>query len=451
MMQRVGESYSSIIRLWIPELISATLLFTLPILLDSFLIAQLDSRTMYGALGVANNLLHVLTKLAEAISIATIATIGKYNGSQEYEKAGKSLGDAFWTTIIMGMIPAVILFFFSKQIYLLLNVPNNMAIIGSPFLKLRAIGVFLSFIYLSFFGFMRGIKNTRTPMNIYIAGIIAFVVFDYILILGCCGFPQMGLLGSAIATIVQYAIMVILGIIHILYTKEYRKYFPQAFYRFFSKEGSSKIVRLSIPIMIDKVSLAYAYVYLNSQINPLGKNAIASFNLIKDLERLAFLPGIAFATVLTFLVSNAIGAGDVDGARSTIRRVLILTALGVGMVIAFLCIDPGYVMSWFDRRELFSPFAAKVFPFISLLVVFDFAQLIFASALRGAGDVYSVMIIRFLACTAFFYPLSFFISSLSISNEMIRFIATYSAVYITTGVMGFFFYLRLRGKKWYTK
>ena len=54
----------------------------------------------------------------------------------------------------------------------------------------------------------------------------------------------------------------------------------------------------------------------------LGPTAIATFDIIKNLERSAIMPAGAFAQVVTLLVSNRIGAGDYNGAKANIVKIL---------------------------------------------------------------------------------------------------------------------------------
>src|SRR5207248_8143986 len=95
-----GETYSEILQYWAPELISSAILYTLPLLLDSLIVAQLGSTSTYGILGVANNFLHMLTKAAESFSVATLTLVGMRNGAKEYNKVGETVGNAFWATFI---------------------------------------------------------------------------------------------------------------------------------------------------------------------------------------------------------------------------------------------------------------------------------------------------------------------------------------------------------------
>lgn len=446
-----GDSISSILYYWLPEMISNTILISLPPLIDSYIIASLKSTTTYGALGMTNNFLHFLIKLAEAIPVASIAIMGRHNGAKDYKKCGEDLGDAFWTTTIIGISLSTIIFFGASSIFQLLGVPAKMSLKGVPFLQLKSIGILLTFISLSFFAFMRALKNTKIPMMIYLIGMGIFVSFDYMLVLGKFGFSPMGLNGSAIATIIQYIIMISISIGYILLNKDYKKYFTKLFINYFNIHRVKKLIGLSLPIMIDKGSLAGSYVVLSRMIALMGKYAIASYDVIKNLERFAILPAVGFAQIIIFLVSNRLGAKDPEGARSDIKKVM---GLALGMLIftlGFLCINSKYLVSFFDPKNKFTFLAAPALVFISFFVIFDFIQLILAGALRGAGDVKTVMKIRFFSCTLFFLPIVYLLEKLPIQNQVLKFVLIYGSFYLNTGLIGIFFLKRIKTTKWQNK
>lgn len=446
-----GDSIKDILFYWLPEMISNAMLVSLPPIIDSYLVASLQSTNTYGALGMANNFLHLLTKFGEALPVAAIAIIGRHNGAQEYEKCGKDLGDAFWTTTLIGLAQFLLIFTFAGNIFGWLGVPEKMIQYGVPFLQMKAIGILLIFMSLSFFAFMRGVKNTKTPMTIYIIGMGVFILFDYVLVLGKFGFSPMGLMGSATATIIQYSVMISLSIWYVLTNKEYKKYFKELFIKVFSIKGAGRMLNLAWPIMIDKSSLAISYVWLSKMIAPMGKYAISSFNIIKDLERFAFLPAVGFAQIIIFLVSNQLGAKNPEGAKNNIKKVMILTASMLTVSLTILCVGSHFFVSLFDPKNKIGSIAAPALIFISILVVFDFVQLILAGALRGAGDVKTVMFGRFFCFFGFFIPVSWFISNLDITNQVLKFTLLYGAFYVTTGLVGLVFLYRIKTPKWQHK
>lgn len=446
-----GETIPQILLYWFPELITAMILITLPPIVDSYVVANSQTLTSYGALALATNFLYTLTKFAEAIPVASIAIVGRFNGAKQYAKCGIELGTTFWTTTLFGLTQFVIVMFGAEAIYRWLGVSGDMVAIGAPFLRLKSIGILLVFSLLSLIGFMRAVKNTHVPMIINITGMASFVFFDVALVLGKFGFPTLGLNGSAIATIIQFSIMNVIALGYILLNPDYNKYFKKMFFSIFQFKRAFHLLNLSWPIMIDKMSFALCYVWLTKMLATMGTTAITTFDVVKNLERFAFLPAIAFAQVITFLVSNRLGAQDYEGAKNTIKKVLLLTGLTLGVTITILCLKARYFVGMFDPKNLFTDFGSAVLPMISLLVVFDFVQVIFAGALRGAGDVKTVMRVRFLSCALFFFPTSYLASKFPTTNNNIKFILIYGCYYLTTAIMSICFLKRVMSNKWQKK
>jgi putative MATE family efflux protein len=443
-----GESVVDILKYWYPELITTMILQSLAPIVDSFFIAQLGSLTTYGAMGMAASFLHTLFKWSEVVPVAATAVIGRHNGAQEFEKCGNDLGDTFWTTFLLGFLQLALIGWGAVALFHWIGVPEDMVSIGATFLRLKSIGVLLTFTFIGFVGFMRGIKNTRIPMIINLSGILIFILFDYLLIFGKFGFPALGINGSSIATIIQYGSMNLMIICYILFKTEYKKYFSKLFFFSFNMKHSLHLLNLSWPILVDKSAVAMSYVWLAKMIAPMGKVAISSFDVIIKLERFAILPAAAFAQVITFLVSNRLGAQDPDGATSNIKKVLMLASVFVFTTLITLCINSEYFVGIFDPKNQFTSIAAAALTPISLLVIFDFIQLVLAGALRGAGDVKTVMWGRALACSLFFVPVSWFMHQLPIESVSTKITLIYGSFYVTTAVMGIIFLARMKSHKW---
>lgn len=445
-----GESYSRIIRYFIPEFITALVLYSIMYFYDAWLIAHLKSTSMYATVGVTNTLMHLITKMAEGFSVATIVIAGQYNGKGELKLVGKTLTDAFWVTALTGGIVATFLYFGANWIYVWYGVPTSLIELGTPYLKARALAIFCMYIYFAFIGFLRGIKNTRAPMIIFILGGIIFCFFDYVLIFGTCGFPEMKLQGSAMASVLQYASMMIFSMVYILSKKEYRKYGFSLFSSLRS-DNVRHLLEISWPVMLDKSTLALAYLWLGAMLNPLGVNIIASYSVIKDLERFAIVPAAALAQVITFLVSNSYGNKDWEGIKSNIKKIIFLASVLVFGILMIFSLWPEFFIGIFDKKGDFTAFSAKIFPLLSVLVFFDLLQLILAGALRGAADVKMVMFTRIAVILFFFMPTSSLIAYITIENVALKFFLIYGSFYIGSAIMSVVYIYRFRSERWKIK
>ncbi len=445
-----GEHYGKIVRYFVPEFITNFLLYAMPFWLDAAFVGSLSSTSTYATLGITNSFLHLIIKVGEALSVGTLVLSGQFNGRDSFEDAGRAMRDAFWLTTLIGITFGSMLFFGASFIYSWYGVEPEIVSLGVPFLRLRAIGVLCMFIYLALVGFLRGIKNTRTPMKIFIFGSLLFVFFDYVLIFGKWGFPEMRLQGSALATVIQYSSMMVIALGYVLFNKKNRKYGISLFSGLTDVSYIKHLLTLSWPVVMDKAIMAWAYVWLGKMIASMGTSGVAAFCVVKDMERFSFLPAIAFAQVITFLVSNDVGVKNWDSVKSNVKKVLLLATSMVIAILVFFIYYRAQIVAIFDKKGEFSDLAMQAFPLLSIFIIFDLLQLILSGALRGAGNVHIVMVVRLVTCFCYFVPVSYVLSQWNIENAALKLVLIYGSFYLGNALMSIWYIRRFRGEGWKT-
>lgn len=442
-----GESWGTLIRYWYPELITLFITTALPPLFDAYCVSWLSSLGDYSTLGIATNFVHMLIKFSEALPVAAIAIIGRYNGAKEYRSCGQEFITTIWTVALIGGVIAGSICFGASHVYEWLGLPAHLIERGIPFLQLRALSLFLAFLFFACTGFLRAIKNTYTPMLITLLGTGVYMGVSSATIFGWGPIPACGLYGPAWAAIAQQSVMLTVVIISLMREKTAAKYFASLSLFSLNLGHMGRILFLALPVMIDKTALSFAYVWLARSVAPLGEHAIATFDIIKNLERAAIMPAAAFAQVITFLVSNRIGARDPEGAYANTLKVLFLTTCIVGVSIGILVIGAPYFVTFFSPDESITLFAIPMLRTMSIFVIFDFVQLILAGALRGAGKVYTVMVGRFAGAILFFVPASIIVTAYAPESTYLTFGMIYGLFYINTAVMGGFFFWHLQRER----
>ncbi len=448
---RNGDGFVKILSYFFPEFVTAIILYSLPLLIDARWIAHLQSTSAYATVGITNTLLHSIIKIAEGLSVGTIIMTGQLNGMGEHKQVGKALVNAFWTTVVVGIFVSIGLYLGAYRLYAWYRLPPAMIVLGAPFLRIRALGIFFTFIYFALIGFMRGIKDTCTPMNIFLVGCLLFLFFDYALIFGVWGFPALGLMGSAYASVIQAMIMCALALFYVVKNSKLKQYEIRFFSVFTSWHSVVELCKLSLPVVIDKAALSWSYVWLGYCLAPMGTCVLASFAVVKDLERFALLPAIAFAQVITFLVSNDYGRHEWEGIKTNCKKIIFMSSVSVFAILYFCSLWPTEIIRMFDFKGEFTLFAAKMFPVVSILAFFDVLQLILSGALRGAANVQVVMWTRLLVCVGFFAPLSYLISRIDTPHILIKCVLVYSCLYVGNAVMGLVYIRRFRAEAWKKK
>lgn len=441
-----GHTIFAILRYFYPELITTILLYGL-IYIDNYFISQLAISAGYTTLGYTNMLFQFITKIAEGFSVGMVILCGYYNSKDEYKNVGSAVSDAFWATSFIGTVIALALFFGASIIYNFFQIPQEMVSLGVPFLRLRAIGVLFNFIYFALLGFFRGIKNTKIPMYLFMTGSTLFVFFDYVLIFGKLGFPKMGFMGSATASVIQYSIMLIGAFIFIL---QKQKKYDIKFFRLIKFENIIKLISLSWPVMLDKASLALCNIWLGRMMGIITAGTInpvmilGAYTALKDIERIALVPGLAFAQVLTLLTSNDSSSGNWSGIMATLKRVFLLSYTMVSIILLIFFLGLKSYLNIFDVNNVFTSFVIKAFPIVAILIFLDLSQLILSALLRGAGKVQLVMKVRWMITILYFLPVTYIITFLPIESMLVKFMLIYGTFHISGILMSIVYLQKLQ-------
>lgn len=232
------------------------------------------------------------------------------------------------------------------------------------------------------------------------------------------------------------------------FQKKYRMYGIKLIYAVTEPSYRMHLLHVSWPVLIDKSTMALAYIWLCKMLATMGKVGVATFSVVKDMERFALLPAIAFAQVVTFLVSNDFGRQNWRGIKSNIKKIVFIASVVVFATLILFSLNTKFIIHIFDKKDKFTDLAAFVFPILSVLVFFDLLQLILAGALRGSGNVRTVMLTRLAVCLCFFIPASYMVSGLDIQSVELKFILIYGLFYIGNALMCISYIKRFRGTAW---
>ena len=445
-----GQSYWTILKYFFPEFVTNVVIYSLPFFIDSFFIGCLKSTSAYTTLTVTNTILYMLVKIGEGVAIGGLVLIGHNNGLKKFKEAGEVFSELFWVSVVVAVAISAFLYFGAYWIYKRFGVPENLIGLGVPFLRMRAIGMLFMYMYFAFVGFLRGIKNTKAPMMFFVGGGIVLIVCDWLFIFGNLGFAKLGLQGSAVASIFQYASMLLFAVVYMLFNRDVRKYGITLLRRISSLENVKSILILAWPVIVDKTTYACSYIWLGKMLAPMGKYVLASYGVVRNMHCFAIAPAVAFAQIVTFLVSNDYGKKDWLAIKTNIKKIVFLASLFVFLLLLIFSLWPKQIIYFFDRRGCFTDFSALAFQILSVLVFFDLLQSILAGALRGAQQVRIVMWVRLLVCFGVFFPLSYIISCIDMENLMIKFLLIFSSFYLAGCVMGSIYIARFRGEKWKT-
>ncbi len=303
-------------------------------LVDTFWLGKLGKASL-AAPTVSWPLIMLFYSIGMGFSFAGITLVSQYVGAGEYRLASRSAGHLLGFMLFLSLILSGTGFSLSPIILKLMGVPPDVLPLAINYIRIIFAGIPIAFLGFGFNAILSGIGDTRTPTILGAISSGINVVLDPLFIFGWYGFPELGVAGAAVATIISRAILSVLGVA--LLARGFRglKLHPRDLV--FELWWLKKVVVVGTPISIQQSANSLGFVVMMGLVSRLGTAIIATYGIgirIIDIIQ-AFTWGIMRAT--TVMIGQNIGAEKYDRAEKIAyeNMKLMLVILGLGAVLIF--------------------------------------------------------------------------------------------------------------------
>lgn len=209
---------------------------------------------------------------------------------------------------------------------------------GMQYLRIMLIGLPPFMLLQTYAGTLRECGETLLPMKAGITAVLVNLVFNYLLIYGKFGFPQLGVEGAAIATVLSRYVE---AAIVMLWTHRHHAQHPyfQGAYR--SMCVPMSLVRQFIlkgsPLLINEALWSSAMATLNQCYSIRGLNVVAATNIASTILNLFNVVFLSMGSAVAILVGQKLGAGRMDEARDADNKLIafsLMSSVAVALVFA---------------------------------------------------------------------------------------------------------------------
>lgn len=313
------------------------------------------------------------------------------------------------------------------------------------FLRIRIFG--LPFLYLFQMGnaFLVASLNSRYLMIGFIAEALVNILFDYLLIFGKAGFPEMGFNGAAVASVMAEVAGFITVIIVLNVTGLKKKYGLLKTF-IFDKVISKEVFKVSVPLVLQYLISVSTWLVFFLLIASRGDDAKAISNIMRNVFGLAGVFVWAFASTSNTMVGNLMGQKREDLVIPAITRITGWSFLFGAVICGCLNLFPELFFRLFGQDENFVQQGIPVIRVVTLGILFLSIANVWLNGVTGTGKtrinlaIEIVAISLYLGYTWYFMKLHYVSLAVAWSNEF---------VYWTVIFLMAFLYLK--SGKWKTK
>ena len=343
-----------------------------------------------------NNIMNlfIMTELGFATGMTPM--IGAHNGTSNIKGIGTTLKNGLIVNAIIGGISVVLLTLIYLRLSSFGQAPELM-----PFIKPYFIIVGISSLFALGFNVLKqftdGICKPMISMTLLIGGNLLNIFGNWVLIYGKLGFPEMGLTGAGISTLVSRAVILIAFVAYIFKSKRMNEYARAIKEAVFSRSDVKSVFKMGYPIGIQMALETSTFTFAAVMAGWLGVLELAAHQVVLTISQLFFLmmQGLSFA--VSILVSNAFGRKDIGAIREYARKGYFMT-LGISATLSVLlyCFRYQAAGIFSDSPEV-TALAVSLFFLLFAYQFGDGLQLCFANVLRGIQDVKPIMYAAFVS------------------------------------------------------
>ncbi|NRS89540.1 MATE family multidrug resistance protein [Flavobacterium sp. 7E] len=385
-------------------------------IVDNIMVGKLGP-TELAAVSLGNSFVFIAMSLGIGFSTAITPLAAQADGRKSIADGRSAFHHGLYLCTILGVVLFAVIFL-SKPVISFMGQPENVVDLAKPYLDIVAFSLIPLIIFQGYKQFADGMSETKISMWATILGNVVNVFLNYLFIYGIWIFPELGIVGAAIGTIVSRFVM--LGYMH-FQMKKMTKFHP--FFEGFSikkikKEVNLKIISLGAPSamqMFFEVGLFTAAVWLSGR---LGITNQAANQIALSLASFTFMFAMGLSVAATIRVGNQKGLGDYKQLRvvaiSVFLVAILLETLFALIFILFhkqlpaLFIDMNNVKDLAANTEVVA-IAAQLLVVAAVFQISDGIQVVFLGALRGLQDVKIPMYITFIAYWVVGFPTSIYL------------------------------------------
>ena len=354
-------------------------------LIDTIMLGKLGE-TALSASSLANQFIVLFIFMCMGISMGASVLTGRFWGARDMVSLKKVVTIAYRIGLGLALFFTVINFAFARQIMGLYSDEAPVVEAGTIYLRWSTATFLLMAMNTVSTNVIRSVGVNHIS---FIASLCSFFVnigANYVLIFGKFGFPEMGVAGAALGTVIARIVEASIMCIYVFRVDR------KLCYRIKDLFGKcadmiQEFLRISIPVMLSDSLLGIGESVLAVIMGHIGSQFVAANAITGVVQRLStiFISGMAHAGCI--ITTQTLGTKDVEAAkRQGTTMLLIGTIVGI-LAAGFITMLKTPVINSYNITDDTKQIAHQLMNAISFFVVFRSANTILAKGvLRGGGD-----------------------------------------------------------------
>lgn len=358
-------------------------------IVDSIFVAQIGE-TALAAVSLAFPVQNLIIAVSVGTGVGVNALLSRSLGEKNQETANLAAVNGIFVFFLSYLLFAVFGLFFARTYFTVQTSNPEIIEQGTIYLSVCSIFSFGIFLEIALERIMQSTGRTIYNMITQGLGAIINIILDPILIFGLFGFPRMGILGAAVATVIGQIIAMLL----LLYFNIRKNSDVNLNMRRFRPDTAiiAEIYRVGLPSIIMQSISSVMTFGVNKILLLFSETAVSVFGIYFKLQSFIFMPVFGLNNAMVPIVAYNYGAARKDRIMKTIRSsVTAAVAIMLAGLVIFQ-IFPEQLLYLFDASEHMMGIGVPALRIISLSFLFAGYCIVIGSVFQALGNgVYSLI------------------------------------------------------------
>lgn len=376
---------------------------------DSMFVARLNENALT-AVSLAFPIQNLMIAVSTGTGVGINALLSKSLGEKKFETANAIARNGLLIEFLSSVVFALAGIFGSRFFFAMQTTDPQIIEYGTQYMAVVTIASFGSFLQIAFERLLQATGKTFYNMITQGTGAIINIIMDPILIFGLCGFPKLGVMGAAVATVTGQIVAAILGLIFNLKCNKEIHISLKGFKP--CGETIKNIYKIGIPSIIMQSIGSLTTFGMNNILLMFSSTAATVFGVYFKLQSFVFMPIFGLTNGMIPIVAYNYGAQNKKRIYQTLKLSILIAVLIMLVGMATFQFFPQTLLELFEASDHMLEIGVPALRTISLSFVFAGFSIVLSSMYQALGNGVYSLIISFARQIVVILPVAFIFAKL---------------------------------------
>ncbi len=314
-------------------------------LVDTVIVGKMLGVKALAAVGSTGSINFLIVGFCIGLCNGFAIPIAQQFGAGDYRALRKYVANCVYVSVFFAVVITTLVCILCRQILTWMQTPSDIIDNSAKYIFIIFLGIPATILYNMVSGIIRSFGDSKTPLYFLIFSSIFNIGLDIILI------KPLGIRGASLATIISQAIAGVLALIYLI--KKYEIIRMNKDERILDMPYIFRLCAMGVPMGLQYSVTAIGSVILQSSVNQLGSDYVASSAAAIKVNVFLYSPLDALGSTMATYAGQNVGAGKLDrvdkGMKSAILLGAIYSVIGLCIVLLF---GGKFALLFVDKEEV---------------------------------------------------------------------------------------------------